>query len=448
MKKSDIVIIGGSAAGLTAAITARRHNPAKSILVIRCEEQVPIPCGIPYIFGTVGDPAKNLMPDALLEKNRIDLLVAEATRLDPAAKTVETAAGPVAYDRLVLAMGSSPSSPRIPGADLDGVFSVRKDVAYLRRMQEQLAGARNIVVIGGGFIGIELADEINKLGGKQVTIVEVADHCLNLAYDPEFCIRMEEHVRARGVVLRTSTRVERIEGAGRVERVALAGGESLPADAVILAVGADPNAGLARAAGIEVGRRTGAVKVDQTMRTYVADVFACGDCAKKISFFAGVPSHLRLASIATAEARIAGANLYGIRRENIGTVGVWSTAVGDLAMGTAGLTESMARNQGYDTIATAVEGPNRHPGGMPGATSTMVKLVFERHSGVILGGQVAGDVAAGEIINMLSACIQSQMTADQMATFQLGTHPLLTASPVAYPIVNAAELAIARAKEG
>lgn len=447
MKKSDIVIIGGSAAGLTAAITARRHHPAKSILVIRREEQVPIPCGIPYIFGTIGDPAKNLMPDALLEKNRIDLLVAEVTRLDPAAKTVETGDGPVAYDRLVLAMGSSPSSPRIPGADLDGVFSVRKDVACLRRMQEHLAGARHIVVIGGGFIGIELADEINKLGGKQVTIVEVADHCLNLAYDPEFCIRMEDHIRARGVVLRTRTRVERIEGAGRVERVALAGGESLPADAVILAVGAVPNAELARAAGIEVGHRTGAVKVDQAMRTPMADIFACGDCAKKLSFFGGIPSHLQLASIATSEARIAGANLYAIRRENIGTVGVWSTAVGDLAMGTAGLTESMARDQGYDTVATTVEGPNRHPGGMPGAVSTCVKLVFERHSGVILGGQVAGDVAAGEIINMLSACIQSRMTADRMATFQLGTHPLLTASPVAYPIVNAAEMAIARAKE-
>lgn len=447
MKKSDIVIIGGSAAGLTAAITARRHHPAKSILVIRREEQVPIPCGIPYIFGTIGDPAKNLMPDALLEKNRIDLLVAEVTRLDPAAKTVETGDGPVAYDRLVLAMGSSPSSPRIPGADLDGVFSVRKDVACLRRMQEHLAGARHIVVIGGGFIGIELADEINKLGGKQVTIVEVADHCLNLTYDPEFCIRMEDHIRARGVVLRTRTRVERIEGAGRVERVALAGGESLPADAVILAVGAVPNAELARAAGIEVGHRTGAVKVDQAMRTPMADIFACGDCAKKLSFFGGIPSHLQLASIATSEARIAGANLYAIRRENIGTVGVWSTAVGDLAMGTAGLTESMARDQGYDTVATTVEGPNRHPGGMPGAVSTCVKLVFERHSGVILGGQVAGDVAAGEIINMLSACIQSRMTADRMATFQLGTHPLLTASPVAYPIVNAAEMAIARAKE-
>ena len=166
MKKSDVVIIGGSAAGLTAAVTARRHYPEKSVLLVRREAQVPIPCGIPYVFGTVGDPQKNLMPDALLEKNGIELLVAEATRLDVAAKTVETAAGPVAYDRLVLATGSSPSNPRIPGADLDGVFSVRKDVAYIRQMQERLAAARDVVIIGGGFIGIELADEINKLGGK------------------------------------------------------------------------------------------------------------------------------------------------------------------------------------------------------------------------------------------------------------------------------------------
>ena len=448
MLTSDIVIIGGSAAGLTAAITARRHHPAKTILVIRREEQVPIPCGIPYIFGTIGDPAKNLMPDALLEKNRIDLLVAEATRIDPAAKIVETGAGPVAYDRLVLAMGSSPAVPRLPGADLDGVFAVRKEVAYLRRLQQRLADARRVVVIGGGFIGIELADEIHKLGGKPATIVEVADHCLNLAYDPEFCSLMEDHVRARGIELRTGSRVERIDGNGRVERVALAGGESLPADVVILAVGAVPNTDLARNAGIEVGHRTGAVKVDQAMRTTLPGIFACGDCAKKLSFFGGVPSPLRLASIATAEARIAGANLYAVRRENIGTVGVWSTAVGNLAMGTAGLTESMARDQGYDTIATTVEGPNRHPGAMPGATPTRVKLVFERRSGILLGGQVSGDVSAGEIINMLSACIQSRMTADRMATFQLGTHPMLTASPVAYPIVNAAELAVSAMPAG
>ena len=442
MKKSDVVVVGGSAAGLTAAITSRRQYPNKSVLLVRKEHQVPIPCGIPYIFGTIGDAQKNLMPDAALEKNGIDLLITEATGIDSTAKVLSTTEGDVGYDRLVLATGSSPSSPPIPGKELKGVFQIWKDVDYLQQLQEALQPAENIVVIGGGFIGIELADEINKLGGKNLTIVELADHCLNLAYDEEFCVRMEEHVQSRGITIRTGVKVERLEGTDAVEQVVLSDGNVLPASVVILAVGAVPNSSLAETAGIDIGRRTKAIRVDHAMRTTVPDVFACGDCAKKTSFFGGGPSYLRLASIATSEARIAGANLYDLRRENIGTVGVWSTAVGELAMGTAGLTESMARQAGYETVSSTVESPNRHPGGMPGAATQMVKLVFERRSGVLIGGQVAGDVSAGEIINALSACIQGRMTANRMASFQMGTHPALTASPVAYPVVNAAELAL------
>jgi NADH oxidase (H2O2-forming) len=117
-------------------------------------------------------------------------------------------------------------------------------------------------------------------------------------------------------------------------------------------------------------------------------------------------------------------------------------------MGTAGVTEKIAREAGYKTVAATVEGPNRHPGGMPGAYNTKIKLLFEKSSGVMLGGQVIGDAAAGEIINALSACIQKKMTAEDMALFQTGTHPALTASPVAYPTVNAAEMAIARMSAG
>ena len=182
------------------------------------------------------------------------------------------------------------------------------------------------------------------------------------------------------------------------------------------------------------------------MKTSAKDVFACGDCAEKISFFGGKPSRLKLASIASTEARIAGANLFGIKRENVGTVGVWSTAVGEHALATAGLTEAMAEDLGYDVIPVAIEGPNRHPGTMPGAAKTKVKMVFERHSGVALGGQVMGDATAGEIINAISACVQSRMTAEEMATFQIGTHPALTASPIAYHVVNAAEMALAKTR--
>ena len=329
----------------------------------------------------------------------------------------------------------------IPGCDLKGVYSIVKDVEYLSGLQQQLEVTKNVVVIGGGFIGIEFADEINKAGDKQVTVVEIAPRCLSLAYDEEFCAEMEKVVTSRGVHIRTSARVERIDGEEKVERVALSDGTEIEADVVILGVGAVANVDLAKKAGLRIGL-TGSVAVDRTMQTSDEVIFACGDCAEKISFFGGRPSPLKLASIATFEARIVGANLFGIRRENVGTVGVWSTAVGEVALATAGLTETMAREHGYDVIATTIQGPNRHPGAMPGAANTKAKLVFERHSGVLLGGQVMGDAAAGEIINAISACVQSRMTAEDIATFQVGTHPALTASPIAYHMVNAAEMAI------
>ena len=131
MKQADIVVVGGSAAGLTAAITARRHYPEKSILLIRKEKQVLIPCGIPYIFGTVGSPQNNLIGDGVLEKNRVELLLAEATDIDCEKKVLKTTGGDVGYERLVLTMGSRPAMPPIPGFDLDGVYAVVKDVEFL-----------------------------------------------------------------------------------------------------------------------------------------------------------------------------------------------------------------------------------------------------------------------------------------------------------------------------
>lgn len=441
MRQSDVVIIGGSAAGVTAAITARRHHPNKKVLLIRKEQQVMIPCGIPYIFGTLGSPEKNLIPDALLDKNGIDLIVAEATTIDRARKTVATSAGEVAYDRLILATGSAPARPPIPGIDLEGVFEIRKDMEYLRSLHECLKEARNVAIIGGGFIGIEFADEINKSGGKNVTVIEIAPSCLSLAYDLEFCTEMEQHLISRGIAVRTSSTVSRIVGDGHVTAVQLKDGTQVKADVVILGIGTRANTALATQSGLTIGP-TGGVAVDRAMRTSDEVVFACGDCAEKISFFGGRPSPLKLASIATLEARIAGANLFGLRRESDGTVGVWSTAVGELALGTAGLTESAAKQLGYQVIAASVEGPNRHPGGIPGGAPMKIKLIFEASSRAILGGQVRGNGSTGEMINAIAACVQKRMTAEDIAMFQMGTHPALTASPIAYPLVNAAEVAI------
>jgi len=440
---TDVVVIGGSAAGITAAITASRHYPEKKRLVIRQEEQVLIPCGIPYIFGTVGSPEKNLIPDEVLAKNGIELLIDEVTEVDREKGEVKTAGGEtIAYDRLIMATGSLPAMPPVPGFQLSNVFPVLKDVAQLRKMQQVLKDVSDLVIIGGGFIGVEFADECNKELQASVSIVEMLPRCLMLAYDEEFCVQAEQLLSERGITLITDAKVARIMGEDRVEGVELSDGRALPAQAVILGIGATANVNVAKNAGLPIGP-TGGIAVDRTMRTSDPRVFACGDCAEKFSFFGGRPSPLKLASIATAEARVAGANLFGIRRENIGTVGVWSTVIGETAFATAGLTESLAARHGYDYVVGTADAINRHPGGMPGARAMKVKLVFERRNGVILGGQVMGDKAAGEVINAISACVQQRMTAEDIAMFQTGTHPALTASPIAYQFVNAAEAAIA-----
>jgi pyruvate/2-oxoglutarate dehydrogenase complex dihydrolipoamide dehydrogenase (E3) component len=162
-----------------------------------------------------------------------------------------------------------------------------------------------------------------------------------------------------------------------------------------------------------------------------------------VSFFDGQPSALKLASIATMEARIAGANVFGPRRANMGVIGVYSTLLGDTAFCAAGLTEAGARDKGFNVVVGEAQAVNRHPGCMAGGEPLKVKLIFEAGTRTLLGGQVSGAKSAGELINGISACIHQRMTADDIATFQTGTHPGLTASPIAYQLVNAAEVAIA-----
>ena len=443
MKKADVVIIGGSAAGPVAGISCRRRYPEKGVVLIRKEEQVLVPCGIPYIFGTVGAPEKNLIPDALLDKNGIELVKGEAVDIDREKKIVSLADGDtVGYEKLVLATGSLPVVLPIPGLDKENAFTVKKDVAYLRHVLDVINGARDIVVIGGGFIGVEFADECKKNRNCNVTIVEILPHCLQLALDEEFCAEAENVLTERGVKLLVNKRVEAVLGDNKVSGVKLSGGEELKADVVIVGVGATPNTELAKKAGFQIGP-TKAIQVDRYMQTVTdADVFACGDCAEKFSFFNGKVSRLMLASIACTEARIAGANLFSTCCANPGAIGVFSTIIGERAFGCAGLTEAMARREGFDVVIGESTAADRHPGCIPGAATTKVKLVFSRDDGRLLGGGVSGGTGVGELVNVISACIQSHMTAYDIVLFQMGTQPCLTASPIAYQLVNAAELAV------
>ncbi|MBE9500803.1 MAG: FAD-dependent oxidoreductase [Chloroflexi bacterium] len=441
MKRADVVIIGGSAAGPQAAMVATRHYMIDSILVIRREEKVLVPCGIPYIFGTLGSPDKNLMPDTVL--GDAELMVDEATGIDRSSQTVSTAGGEtIGYKKLVLAIGSRPVVPPIPGAELENVFTVKKDVDYLQQLQQVLAGAQDLVVIGGGFIGVEFADECRKLG-LNVTIVELLPHCLQLVCTEDLCARAEEKLREAGIRVITGNAVKSILGDGKVEGVELSDGERLKADVVIIGIGVTPNTELAREAGLEIGELRG-IKVDEYMMTTDPNIFAAGDCAEKFSFFTGKPIGLRLASIATAEARIAVTNLFEQRRKNRGAMGVFSTKIGDLAVAVAGLHERAAAEAGFDIITGESAAVDKHPGSMPGAAQLSVRLVFERQSGRLLGGEIWGGSTAAEIANTLAALISQGVTAEDVTFLQVGTHPAFTASPLASQIVNAAERAIAR----
>ncbi len=446
MEHVDALIIGGSAAGIPVVMTASKHYPDASLALIRQEEKVLVPCGIPYIFGTLGTPEKNLIPDTAVTGNGAHLILGQATAIDREAHIVTLADGQaIGYGKLVVATGSLPLIPPIPGRDLENVYALSKDVDYLQELSDQLDQVHDVVIIGGGFIGMEMADECRKRENLNVTVVELLPHCLFLAFDEDLCVRAEETLLAAGVQVRTNARAQAITGNGRVEYVELDTGEKLKADMVIFGIGARPNVELAREAGLELGP-LGAVAVDRHMRTSDPDIFAVGDCAEKFSFFTGQPSPLRLASIATAEARVAGANLFEMRRENPGSIGVFSTKINGLAMGIAGIGENAAKEARIDYVTGEAESTDKHPGGMPGAKTLRVKLIFRKYSGVLIGGQVCCGDTTGEFVNLIAALIQARMHADQIAMFQMGTHPALTASPIAYQLVNAAEQALVKMK--
>jgi len=447
MEKADVLIIGGSAAGVTCAITAKRHYPDKNVVIIRKEDKVLIPCGIPYIFGTVGSPDKNLIPDAVLEKNKIGLIVDEVVSIDKDEKIVSTKKSEnIRYEKLVFATGSLPLILPLPGIEKKNVFTIQKDITYLQKISDSLDSADNLVIIGGGFIGVEFADECKKRKKDlNVTIVELLPHCLLLACDEDFCIEAEKKLTQRGIKLLTNKKAKSILCNEKVEYVKLTSGEELQADVVILGVGVIPNTELAQKAGVKVSDRK-EIHVNRYMRTSDKDIFACGDCCEKFSYFTKKPSGLRLASIAANEARIAGANLFKLKRQNEGVIGIVATVIGDLSIGAAGLTEDAAKKSGFDVIAEVASAPDRHPGGMPGMKNLNLKMIFSRDSGIILGGQVCGGVSAGELLNAISTAILTKMNVEEISTFQMGTHPALTASPIAYQIVNAAESVLSKMK--
>jgi NADPH-dependent 2,4-dienoyl-CoA reductase/sulfur reductase-like enzyme len=285
-------------------------------------------------------------------------------------------------------------------------------------------------------------DELLK-AGKKVTVVEMLPSLLPTSVDPEFGDAIREQLKQQGGEVLTEVGVESFSGKAAVAGANLSDGRRLETDFVIVSVGYRPSLSLAKAMGLDVDDKFG-VHVDEYLRTSDPDVFAAGDCAAKRSCYTGEYRQIMLASTAMAQGRLAGSNLFGINvvKTFTGTLGTFSTKVGNVALGVTGLTETRAKRIGLSYVVGYAEGVDRHPGKLPNASPVKIKLIFARYTHHLLGAQMLGGDSVGECTNMLSVMIQQKMTDMEIDTLQIGTHPLLTPSPLAYAVINATVNAI------
>ncbi len=455
MEAYDVIVIGGGPAGIISAVTAKQTYPEKKVLLIKSVADGVVPCGIPYMFATLERPEQNALGNGPLEQHGIAVRVATVTRIAREEKqltaTTEEGEQTLRYDKLVLATGSTPVVPPLAGIEKQGIYAIKKELGHLQHLKEDLLAARDVVIIGGGFIGVEFADELSRFRNRdgeqlRVTLVELLPTILARSFDQEFSAEAQELLLAQGVRILTGERVERFEGDARVSAVTLGNGETIPCQVAILGIGARPNTALAEQAGLAVGK---GVQVDEYLRSSDPAILAVGDCAEKTDFFTRERVPIMLASTATAEARIAGANLFQLRvvRENKGTIATYSTKIGERVFASAGLTEASAHHAGFLIVTGSAAVKDKHPGAMPGAMTVRLKLVFS-HTGLLLGGQVSGGESAGELVNAIGVALQRGATAAELVTLQVATHPKLTAPPTAYPLITAAQDALRKLNGG
>lgn len=437
--KTDILVIGGSAGGMLTATTAKKIHKNKDVIIVRKTDKVMVPCGIPYIFGTLKDSKKNRVPDEPFLKMGIKIINDEVINIDSLNKIALLSSGDfIQFEKLVIATGSLPiEGSFIKGYKLRNVFPILKDEYYLQYMYDALEDVEEVVVIGGGFIGVEFAEQL-AIAGKKVTLVEAASKILATAFDDEVCDLSEKIMEKNGITIITNTKVVEISGEYSVESVILSSKEIIKAQAVILGMGVKPNSSLALEAEINVNDNNSII-IDEYMRTNIEDIFAVGDCAEKKCFFTGKNIPILLASTAAMEAKIAASNLYGLRyvRQNKGTISAFATSIYEQAFAVAGITEKRALEEGFDIVIGNAKTFDKHPGSLPSSSTIELKLIFVRTSGVLIGAQIIGGITSAEMINTLSLAIQKGMTANELNTFQVATHPLLTSSPTTYPINSA-----------
>jgi NADPH-dependent 2,4-dienoyl-CoA reductase/sulfur reductase-like enzyme/rhodanese-related sulfurtransferase len=325
------------------------------------------------------------------------------------------------YDKLILATGADPVEPPIPGKELENVLRL-KVVADADRFREilQAQACPNVVIIGGGLIGMEMAEAIVECG-RGAAVVEMLPHILPML-DPEMSALVEKHLRQQGVKVLTSTRVERMEGDadGKVTRVVTSAGE-IPADLVLLSIGIRPNVSLAKAAGLEIGS-SGAIKVDDHMQTSDPDIYAAGDCAEKLCLVTDSPCYLPLGSVANKEGRVAGSNAVGHEERFLGICSSTALKIFDWNVARTGLTATQAQKMGLDVVCATVSGLDK-PHYFPGSKAVVLKLVVEKATRRLLGVQGVGPGEVVKRVDVAAVALTANMTVDQVANLDLTYAP-------------------------
>lgn len=424
-----IAIVGGVAGGASAAARARRLSETAEIIVF---ERGPEPsfanCGLPYyIGGEIADRAKLLVApkQMLIQRHRLDVRTSESVEaIDRQRKrlTVKRLADGTtyeeSYDKLILSPGASPLRPPIPGIDLPGIYTLR-DLGDADRLREVVQGARQAVVVGAGFIGLEMAENLVRRG-VHTTVVELADQVLP-PWDREMTTPIAQHLVDNGVRLLLSDSAAEFAAAERGLTVKLKSGTMLAADVVVLSVGVRPENGLAVAAGLDVGPR-GGIRVNEHMQTTDPDIYAVGDAVEVRDFVTGDPIQIPLAGPANRQGRIAADHIFGRASTYRGTQGTAVVGVFDMTAAMTGLSEKALKRAGraYQNVYLH---PAHHAGYYPGAERMSLKLLFDPADGKVLGAQAIGGAGVDKRIDVLAVAIQASMTVFDLEEMELAYAP-------------------------
>jgi len=389
-------------------------------------------------------------PDEKFASAGIQLVQARADRIDVQARMVYLADGrQITYDKLLLGSGANPLIPPLAGRDLRGVFALRT-LTDAEEIRDHLATAnpRRLVFIGAGFISLELAMLLasRQPDGREYTVIELLSHPLPLMLDPEFGKRVHDHLQAQGLTMRMGETVTRIVGRdGKVAGVELASGEQLPADVVFLNVGARANTQLAEASGLRTSRF--GIKVNSFLETSDPDVLAAGDCVEKQHFITRKPVPGQLRGPAVIQGRLAAKRLAGYAIEFPGVLNNCVVRLFDRYVASTGLTEEQARQEALETVSATVDSRSKH-GMIPGVKPWSIKLVFDRTTGKLLGGQIISeDIAPVKEIDAVNALILGGKTLYDLTVLMCAGTPDCSPEPSLEPISIAAEQALQKLRE-